>query len=114
MDEQNMQVVMGLIMHGGNAKGKAIEAIRAAKEFDFQLAEAKLEEANEEVNLAHRSQTNLLSQEASGDKVDVSMLLIHGQDHLMNAITTIDLAKEIVSVYRKVKELEDKTNDGEN
>ena len=28
--------------------------------------------------------------------------MIHGQDHLMNAITTKDLALEIIDVYRKL------------
>ncbi|ENA0413451.1 PTS lactose/cellobiose transporter subunit IIA, partial [Listeria monocytogenes] len=38
--------------------------------------------------------------EARGEKAEVSLLLVHAQDHLMNAITFKDLAKEIVDLYR--------------
>ncbi len=52
---------------------------------------------------AHHSQTALLSQEARGEKVEVSMLLIHAQDHLMNAITFRDLAVEMIELYERIK-----------
>lgn len=102
----NLEAVMGLIMYGGDAKGKAIEAIEAAKAGDFDLADEKMNEANESLVTAHHSQTNLLTSEAQGDSVEISLLLIHGQDHLMNAITFIDLAKEVIDIHRKFKDLE--------
>lgn len=43
-EPRNLEVIMGLIMHGGDAKGKAVEAIRAAKVFNFKLAEQCLKE----------------------------------------------------------------------
>ncbi|STY42998.1 Lactose-specific phosphotransferase enzyme IIA component [Listeria grayi] len=49
---------------------------------------------------AHHSQTALIQGEARGDRTEVSLLLVHAQDHLMNAITFKDLAKEIVELYR--------------
>lgn len=102
----NLEAVMGLIMYGGDAKGKAIEAIEAAKAGDFDTAEAMMSEANESLVTAHQSQTSLLTGEAQGKSVELSLLLIHGQDHLMNAITFIDLAKEVIDIHRKFKELE--------
>jgi PTS system cellobiose-specific IIA component len=30
--------------------------------------------------------------------------MVHAQDHLMTAITFIDLAKEVVAVYKKMAE----------
>lgn len=102
----NLEAVMGLIMYGGDAKGKAIEAIEAAKVGDFNQAEAKIAEANESLVTAHQSQTSLLTAEAQGKSVELSLLLIHGQDHLMNAITFIDLATEVIDIHRKFKALE--------
>lgn len=103
MDEQFLETVMGLIMHGGDAKGKAVEAIAAAKKFDFEGAEVKLKEAQVALGLAHKSQTSLLAKEAGGQSVPLSLLMVHGQDHLMNAITFIDMAKEVVEVYRQLE-----------
>lgn len=43
-DEQGelLETIMGLIMHGGDAKSNAMEAIYAAKSGDFDNAEEKL------------------------------------------------------------------------
>ncbi|WP_282920738.1 PTS lactose/cellobiose transporter subunit IIA [Ignavigranum ruoffiae] len=104
-ETQNLEAIMGLIMHGGDAKGKAVEAIRAAKVFDFETAANKIKEANEALNIAHRSQTNLLSQEAAGKSIEVSLLMVHGQDHLMTALTFIDMAKEVIDLYRTIEQI---------
>lgn len=99
--ETNLEVVMSLIMNAGNSKSFSMEAIKAAKENDFSLAAEKLKEAETAINAAHNAQTSLLTKEASGEKTELSMLLIHGQDHLMNAITFLDIAKEFVELYEK-------------
>ncbi|GEL13453.1 hypothetical protein FC15_GL000218 [Lapidilactobacillus concavus DSM 17758] len=103
MDEdENLQAIMGLIVNGGNAKSSAMEAIMAAKTGDFAGADAKLKEADVALSEAHNSQTGMLTKEASGDHVKVTLLMVHSQDHLMNAITFRDLAGEIVDLYKKL------------
>lgn len=100
--EQLLETIMGLIMHGGDAKSSSMEAIYAAKKGDFETADQKIADAETALGNAHKSQTTLLTQEASGDPVQLSLLLVHGQDHLMNAITFKDLAVEIIDVHRKL------------
>ena len=85
MSNVNEQTIMGLIMAGGNAKSEAFEAIQAAKNSDFDAAT-----------------TDLLTAEANGAHADVSLLLVHAQDHLMNAITFRDLAGEVVAIYQRL------------
>ena len=101
-DEKRMQIVMGIIMAGGNAKGHAVEAITAAKKGDFTEAEKKLEEANQAIVDAHNTQTEMLTAEARGEHTPIDLYMVHAQDHLMTGITFVDLAKEIVEVYKKV------------
>lgn len=103
-NEENLQAVMGLIMNGGNAKSSAFEAIKAAKKGDFTGADAKLKEADKFLVEAHNSQTGMLTKEANGDHVPVTLLMVHSQDHIMNAITFRDLAGEIVDLYKKLAE----------
>ncbi|BDR58485.1 PTS lactose/cellobiose transporter subunit IIA [Xylocopilactobacillus apicola] len=103
-NDETLQAVMGLIMNGGNAKGSAFEAIKAAKKGDFTEADAKLKESDKFLAEAHNSQTGMLTKEASGEHVPVSLLMVHGQDHIMNAITFRDLAGEIVDLYKKLAE----------
>ncbi len=101
MDEKLLETTMNLVIHGGNAKAKAAEAIEFAKEGNFEKSDASMKEAEVEVMEAHHSQTDLLTNEAQGNNVTVNLLLVHAQDHLMNAITYIDLAKEICGIYKK-------------
>lgn len=101
-EEENLQTVMGLIMNGGNAKGAAFEAIKAAKVNDFATAEAKLKEADKFLAEAHNAQTGMLTKEANGEHEQVTLLMVHGQDHIMNAITFRDLAGEIVDLYKQL------------
>jgi PTS system cellobiose-specific IIA component len=101
-DETNELTIMNLIMAGGNAKGASVEAIRAAKTGDFTTATAKLKEADGYMVDAHNAQTGMLTQEAQGNHVPVSLLMVHAQDHIMNAITFRDLAGEIVDLYQRL------------
>ncbi|EOZ0734690.1 PTS lactose/cellobiose transporter subunit IIA [Listeria monocytogenes] len=102
MDNKNLEAIMGLIMHGGNAKSNAMEAIQAAKNGAFELAEEKISEAEQSIVEAHHSQTGLLTEEAKGNHMEVTLLTVHSQDHLMTAMTFTDLAKELIEVYRKL------------
>ena len=103
MDEKKVQAIMNLIIYGGVEKSSSVEAIQAAKEGNFELADEKIKAAEESLLQAHHTQTEMLTQEANGDSVEVSLLMVHGQDHLMTGMMFKDLAKEIVDVYRTIR-----------
>lgn len=101
MDISLEKIIMELIVNGGNAKSKSLEAVKAAKQGNFELAEKNMKEAREALENAHEFQTALIQGEASGEsKLEVSLLIVHGQDHLMNAMTTKDLAIEMIEMYK--------------
>ncbi len=102
--QMNLDVIMELIMYGGDAKSNAMEAIKAAKDGEFELAESKISAAEDSLVKAHHSQTEMLTQEAQGNKAEVSLLMVHGQDHLMTSMAFTDLAKEIIDVYKRIDE----------
>ena len=97
--EQNLEVIMGLIINGGNAKSSAFEAINAAKTGDFEKADEKLKESDSFLTEAHNVQTGMLTEEAKGNHAKVTLLTVHSQDHIMNAITFRDLAGVVVDLY---------------
>ncbi|MDF7669292.1 PTS lactose/cellobiose transporter subunit IIA [Lactobacillus sp. ESL0703] len=101
-EQATLMAAMGLIANGGNAKSLAFEAIRAAKKGDIDTARAKLKEADDSLLQAHNSQTDMLTKEAQGEHTQVTLLVVHSQDHLMNAITFRDLAGEMVDLYEKL------------
>lgn len=96
------QVIMGIIMHSGDAKSDAMEAIQNAKANKMEKAEQLLEKAEKELLEAHSKQTGLIQNEARGEKTELSLLLVHAQDHLMTTTTFKDLAREFVELYRRV------------
>lgn len=97
------EIVMELVVNGGNARSKSMEAIKLAKGGSLELAKEKIKEANEALNKAHDFQTNLIQEEAAGEEVKLSLLMVHAQDHLMNAMTVRDLAKEMISMYEEFR-----------
>ena len=76
------QIAMNLIVLAGNARSKAMEAIETAREAKFDEARHLLQEAQQELNAAHHTQTDLLSASAKGEQITMDILLVHAQDHL--------------------------------
>lgn len=98
------EIVTELVVNGGNARSKALEAIKAAKEGKFELAGERIQEANEALVKAHEFQTNIIQAEAAKEaSIEVTLLMVHGQDHLMNAMTVRDLAIEMIALYQEMK-----------
>lgn len=102
---ENQEIVMGIIIHGGNARSCAMRAMAAAQHMKFDEAQQLVGEANEELNKAHRIQTDLIQAESRGEKSELSLLMVHAQDHLMNAMTVRDLTLEIIALNKKVNKL---------
>lgn len=102
------EIILELIVNGGNARSKAMEAIQFAKKGEFENAKKRLEESSEALNQAHIFQTELIQSQLQGEKMEISLMMVHGQDHLMNSITVRDLAEEMIELYRRIYEKEEK------
>lgn len=101
------QIVFNLVLHGGNARGKAYEALDAAEEGDFELAEKNLEEADQEFYEGHKFQNLLVQGQLEKDSAP-NFLVIHAQDQLMTALAEKNLIKREIALYKRVHELEKK------
>jgi PTS system cellobiose-specific IIA component len=97
------EIVFKIILHGGNGRSHAMEAIVAAKKGDFIAARNYLQKASEELNAAHHVQTSLIQNEADGKRAEITLLMVHAQDHLMNAMTIKELAAEFVDLYETLQ-----------
>jgi PTS system cellobiose-specific IIA component len=88
-----------LIAASGEARSYAMEAIALLKTEDYEGARQKLDKAEEILANAHSIQAEFIQEEADGNPVPISLLMVHAQDHLMNAITINDLARGLVDVF---------------
>ena len=83
MDEQKelVQVAMQIILHAGDARNHATEALKAAKQFE----------------------TETVQNEMSGEKYEYSMLFAHAQDTLMTIMSEINMSTEMIDILKIIK-----------
>lgn len=107
MDQENL--AMMLIVHAGNAKSLAMQAIACAKKGDLEQAKENLKSSDEAMTNAHKEQTTVLqSSFESEEPTYTSLIMTHAQDHVMNAITIMDMAKEFVELYEIIKQMKER------
>lgn len=92
-------IAMKLIVSSSEARSKAMESITLAKAGAIAAARAKCGESSIALSIARKFQTEISCQEAAGI---VSLLIVHAQDHLMNALTIRDMANEFIDLYENI------------
>ncbi|EPL6456056.1 MULTISPECIES: PTS N,N'-diacetylchitobiose transporter subunit IIA [Providencia] len=96
------EVVMGLIINAGQARSLAYTALRKAKEGDFVTAKSLMEQSHSSLNEAHKVQTQLIESDMGEGRIKVSLVLVHAQDHLMNAMLARELITELIELHEKL------------
>ncbi|HEK9991807.1 TPA: PTS lactose/cellobiose transporter subunit IIA [Streptococcus equi subsp. zooepidemicus] len=90
-----------IVAYAGEARSKLIEALEAAKKGDYDKAETLCQSANQSILEAHKAQTSLLQEEATGSDIAFSVTLMHGQDHLMTTLLLQDMMKHLIELYKR-------------
>lgn len=98
--EMNM-VGFEIVAYSGDARSTLLQLLKEVRSGNFANVEALLADADENINQAHRSQTQILAAEASGDNMDMGFIFVHGQDHLMTTILLRDLITDMVELYKR-------------
>ncbi len=101
MDLEN--TVMNLIVHSGQARSLALEALSHARKGHFELSKKRLAESKEASKAAHQLQTALIGADEGQGKVPVTLVMVHAQDHLMNAMLAQDLIEEMIHLYLRIE-----------
>ena len=90
-----------IVAYAGDAISALMKLLKEVRSGNFENVEKYLQEAEENLNLAHSSQTKILSQEAAGEDLDIGFIFIHGQDHLMTTLLLKDIISTLIDVYKK-------------
>ena len=93
---------MQLIIHGGDARAYSMKAIQAAEKGEFMEADKLMGEARTSLNKAHDLQTTIIQEEIRGKPTNTTQLMVHAQDHVMNAMTVRDLAQHLIQLREEV------------
>lgn len=106
MTREDLQVVaFEIILYSGDARTMVHEGLDLMREGKFKEAEKKMEDANNELLEAHKSQTSLLQNYANGEEIVMEVIMVHAQDHLMTTMTLREMALEFIEMYRQFNEL---------
>lgn len=95
------EVVFTIIARSGNSKGYSFQALNAARQGNFNECNELMQKAKNELLEAHHIQTKMIQDEAAGVKQELNLLMVHAQDHLMNASLAKDLIAEMILMYRE-------------
>ena len=112
MDDSKYEIGFKIILHAGDAKSKAMDAISCANEYQFDKARVLIKEAQRELKSAHQVQTDIMAKEANGNGTDLNILLVHSQDHLIMAMMSIENARQMVILNEKIMNLEQQIKGG--
>ncbi|PNV59360.1 PTS lactose/cellobiose transporter subunit IIA [Clostridium sp. chh4-2] len=103
MDTNQELIVMELVVNAGEGRSFAMEALKAARTGDFEKAGQLVKQSEQAIQNAHRSQIDIISKEAGGEPFPMSLLMVHAQDHVMTAMTVLELAKEMIQMYQMIQ-----------
>lgn len=101
-------VIINIIVSAGEATALMQQAFFEATNNNLSEVETLLTTANEALVRAHRAQTDLLQSEAAGASSEPSLLMVHAQDHLMNAMLCKQLITNLISLQKEINELKNK------
>ncbi len=90
-----------IVAYAGDARSKLMTALNKAQNGEFEEAENLVKEAEECLIGAHNSQTDILGKEAAGENLEMSFIMVHGQDHLMTTILLKELMKHLIELYKR-------------
>lgn len=102
IDEKGLEfVAMTIIANAGDARSYAFQALQKARAKEFDEADELIKKSDKSAKLAHQAQTDVMVREANGEKLDLSVLFVHSQDHLMTSMLAVELIKELIMIYRE-------------
>lgn len=105
--EELSEFAMQIISNSGMSRSASMEAVKFAREGEFEKCKQALEEANNFYLEAHKIQTELIVKETGEEeKIVVNLIMVHAQDHLTMALMSKDNAKEMINMYERIYKLE--------
>lgn len=107
-NERYEEIIFEIISNAGMAKGIVYEAINESLKGNFDKIDDLLKEADSYLLKAHNVQTDIIQKEARGEHMEVRVLFVHAQDHLMSTVEIRNLAESIIKMNEKINKLENK------
>lgn len=98
MTEQQEIQIFQLISTAGTAKSMYMEAIKKAKEGNYEEARSLIKQGEDCYMQGHHIHGSMITDVTSY----VNLILAHAEDQMMNAETIRLIAEEIIELYEKI------------
>lgn len=92
-----------IIAAAGSARSSYVEALQAAKNGNFEEAEALIKQGDTDFVEAHHVHAELIQKFAGGEDPGANILLIHAEDQVMSAEVLKIMALEFIELYKKLE-----------
>ncbi len=92
-----------IIAAAGSARSSYVEALQAAKQGNFEEAEALIKQGDTDFVEAHHVHAELIQKFAGGEDPGANILLIHAEDQVMSAEVLKIMALEFIELYKKLE-----------
>jgi len=97
------QLIMTIIANAGESRSASMEAIEAARNGNYEEAEALLRKADEAMYAAHDAHNQILFQDAGGAHAPMTFILVHASNHMSVAEVTRDMANEFIKTFKEMR-----------
>uniref|UniRef100_UPI00403F857F PTS lactose/cellobiose transporter subunit IIA n=1 Tax=Candidatus Enterococcus willemsii TaxID=1857215 RepID=UPI00403F857F len=92
---------MAIILHAGNAKSCAFEAMMEVKQGNVESYNGKYQEARKEIVLAKKAHAELLRKLSAAECMEnIDLLLVHAEGHLSSTDIAVELIGDIGELYK--------------
>lgn len=106
VSEEMLEKIMTGVAIAGTAKSLGKEAIAEANIGNFEKARLLLAEAKKQFIEVHGCHFDLIQKESSGERVDICLLLIHMEDHIMTTSLFLDSLEDQITLLERVYKIE--------
>ncbi len=105
-DENELIIAaMKIISDAGDARLSAKSALISVQKQDFEGAYDNIKKAKGQIVNAHKVQTEIIQNEARGEKYEYCMLFNHAQDTLMTINSEVDLVSTLIDTFKVYAEM---------
>lgn len=106
ISEEILEKIMTGVAVAGTAKSLGKEALVKANEGEFEQANELLAEARKQFVEVHSCHFDFIQKEASGERVDICLLLVHMEDHIMTTSLFLDTVEDQIKMIERISKLE--------
>lgn len=96
---QNQLRCFSIISYVGSAKSNYMEALKKARNYEFEEARKLIEEGKEVFVEGHKIHAEMIAEESAGEVIETSLLMMHTEAQLIDAETCRMNTEEFLHIY---------------